>query len=113
ITAISAAHHPMSSDFEMTANNPYRLDFYLDPLEPPQELRPEFVATLQRDGFTLIQGFVVSDEAGTPLPGVRVSSSPGGAETHTDGRGFFRFYVAVQAGEEMEKSPANLVFHKP
>ncbi|MSU59917.1 MAG: hypothetical protein EXS35_17410 [Pedosphaera sp.] len=84
LTVTAANHEPMSGVFEMTADNPFTLDFKLDPLELPEELRPEAVAAAQREGFTLIQGFVAEDESGEPLTGVRVSSSPGDDEAFTD-----------------------------
>ena len=103
LTVSAAKYQPMSGAVEVTTNFSFTLDFKLDPLELPEELRPEFVAAAQREGFTLIQGFVVADDFGEPLAEVRVNSTPGGEATMTDARGFFRFYVPVDA--------ATLTFH--
>ena len=54
LTVVSAAHRPMYGDFEMTSENLYNLDFYLDPLEEPIETRPATLKTMQQDGLTLI-----------------------------------------------------------
>jgi hypothetical protein len=113
LRAVSRTHRPLAGEFEVNAVNPYRLDFYLDPIAEPVEVRPETVQNLQRDGATLIQGFVVDDAAGGPLAGVQVASRPSGAVAHTDARGFFRFYVPVQSDTEAEQSPASLTFEKP
>ncbi len=112
LKVFSVAHNPMSGDVEVTSENAHNLDFYLDPLEAPEEVRPESVKTLQLDGFALIQGFVVDDAEGMPLAGVKVTSLPSGAQTRTDVRGFFRFYAPVQSDAETEQIPANLVFEK-
>ena len=102
----------MSGDLEVTEGSPYALDFYLDPLETPVELRPETFAALHHDDATLIQGFVVDADAGEPLADVRVASFPSGAATRTDARGFFRFYVPVQSDTVTNQTSASLVFEK-
>ncbi len=112
LTAVSAKHLPMTGEFEMSPDNPYQLDFYLDPVEEPEELRSEVIATLLRDDATLIQGFIADENTGGPLAGVRVSSFPSGANAETDGRGFFRFHVPVQSDTEATQVPAGLIFEK-
>jgi len=113
LTAASPNHRPISGDLDVNAENPYRLDFYFDAIEEPVEVRPETVRLLQRDGATLIQGFVVDDAAGEPLAGVSVESFPSGVVTQTDARGFFRFYVPVNSDAEARQTPAKLTFVKP
>jgi hypothetical protein len=105
LTASAANHEPMSGAVEVTTNFPFTLDFKLDPSALPDELRPESVAAARRDGYTLIQGFVAADESGEALADVRVNASPGGESAVTDARGFFRFYIPVDA--------ASLTFHRP
>lgn len=112
LTAVTPAHKPMSGEFDAEAVGALRLDFYLDPVVEPEEIRPETVRALHKDGATLIQGFVVDDASGELLPGVRVHSAPSGVSTETDARGFFRFYVPVQDEKEAALAPANLVFEK-
>ena len=112
LLAISPNHKPMSGVVEADENQPYVLQFLLDPLQEPRELQPDYIASLQRDDATLIQGFVVDDETRESLSGVRVTSAPSGAQAQTDGRGFFQFYIPVQSDTEAAIAPANLVFEK-
>ena len=112
LSVSSSKYAPMSAQVDVTTTNASELDFYLDPLETPEQLRPDVVTALHREGATLMQGFVVDDDSREPLAGVHVSSLPSGAETETDARGFFRFYVPVQTRSEASNSPACLVFEK-
>ena len=112
LLAASHNHQPMSADLDASENQPYILQFLLDPLEAPRELQPDYIASLQRDDATLIQGFVVDEDTREPLSGVQVSSAPGGAQAQTDARGFFQFYVPVQSDAEAQAAPANLVFER-
>lgn len=110
VQAVSLKHQPMSADLDAEANQAQVIQFQMDPLEEPREMHPDYVVSLHREDATLIQGFVVDEETREPLPGVRVSSAPSGVETHTDGRGFFQFYVPLQGEAEAAAAPANLVF---
>jgi hypothetical protein len=83
ITAVASGYQPMSGEVEVLANPPFTIQFLLDPLVPPPELQPEYVASLRREDSTVFLGFVVDDESGEPLGGVRVSSTPSGAVTLT------------------------------
>jgi hypothetical protein len=70
------------------------LNVVLRPLmEPPQTTLAE-IERHRRPGTTLIQGFV-SDEAGQPLPDVRVAVN-GSDEVYTDGNGFFQTWIRVE-----------------
>ena len=101
LTVASANHFPLSAEFEMTPGNPYNVVFHLDPVELPEALRSEVIATLHREGEMLLQGFVADADSGQPLAQVRVWSWPSGRETQTDATGFFRFYIpAVNEGAE-------------
>ena len=80
LLAVSAKHKPMSGAVAVDDNQPYVLQFLLDPLEEPRELQPTYLASLQRDDATLIQGFVADADTREPLSGVRVSSAPSGAQ---------------------------------
>lgn len=112
VLAVSPKHQPMSADLDAEANQSRIIQFQLDPLEEPREMQPDYVVSLHREDATLIQGFVVDDETREPLPGVRVSSAPSGVQAHTDGRGFFQFYIPVQSEAEAAAAPASLVFEK-
>jgi hypothetical protein len=107
LLAVSPRHKPMSAELDASENQSYILQFMLDPLEEPRELQPDYLAGLQRDDATLIQGFVVYDDTAEPLDGVQVSSAPSGVQAQTDGRGFFQLYVPVQNEAETQAAPAN------
>ena len=112
ITAVSPRHRPMSEALEVRENNPYQIHILLDPLELPRELQREDIVARHRDGATLIQGFIVDDDSGEPLRGVRVKSLPSRTETTSDARGFFQLHVPVQSEAEQETAPASLIFEK-
>lgn len=112
ISVNSPAYKPMSGEFEMTADNPYRIEFHLDPVVEPAEIQPARVATLHRDGETIFLGYVADDESGGPLENVLVRSEPSGAQTRTDARGYFEIYVPVQTLAEAKTSPARLIFSR-
>jgi hypothetical protein len=113
ITAATPGYRPVWGDFEMSESSPHQVTFVLDPVEQPQELRSEYMEPLRRNGLMLVAGFVVDDESGALLEGVRVRAGPSGLETETDGRGFFQFYVPAQSVAERESTVASLVFEKP
>lgn len=111
ISANVSGYQPVATVVDTTTLAGFNLEFKLDPLKQPKELQPERVQALQREGFTLLQGFLVDDVFGTPLAAVSVSSLPSGAKTWTDARGFFRFYVPVP-DEDIAGEAASLVFRK-
>jgi hypothetical protein len=113
LTASAPGYKPMTGEFEMTTNNPYHIDFYLDPFVEPREVQPDYVASLHRPEETVFVGFVVDDDSGAPLEKVLVHSEPSAAEARTDARGFFQIHVPVQTLLEAINSPAKLVFDKP
>jgi hypothetical protein len=102
ISANSSGYRPLNGQVQVRDDFPYKLRFLLDPIEKPLELQRENVAARQRDDATLYQGFIVSDDTGAPLRGVRVRSEPSGVETSTDDRGFYQLYVPL-------RSPASLI----
>ena len=70
---------------------------WVDPLQPPPELRPDVIAAQWRDGFMFVHGHVTGRETGLPLEAARVDA--GGVSTTTDGRGYFAMHVP--AGREV------------
>jgi len=106
IGASLSSHRSISGEVEVRENFPYKLRFLLDPLEKPLELQPDNIASRHRDDATLFQGFIVADETGHPLRGVRVKSTPSGVGAVTDERGYYELYVPLQ-------SPAILVVETP
>ena len=112
ITVSSPDHQPISGEFEMTADNAYNLDFYLDPLLEPREVQAGYLASLHRAEETVFVGFVVDDDSGAPLENVSVRAEPSGRQAQTDARGYFQIYVPVQTLAEGTTSPAKLIFNK-
>lgn len=106
ITAGLPTHNSVSGDLNVRDKFPYKIRFLLDPVEKPLELQADNIASRHRDDATLVQGFVVSDDTGEPLRAARVTSSPSGVETRTDGRGFYELYIPL-------KGPAHLLVEKP
>ncbi len=109
LRAMAEGYRPVAGEFQLEADNPYRLQFLLDPVEEPAELHPDVIAGLVREGATLIQGFIVDEDSGAPLAGVVVKSWPSGVAAASDRRGFFRLHVPVpaagqEAGLEFEKA---------
>jgi Putative Ig domain/Stage II sporulation protein len=107
----SPDYEAMSATVALDGGNT-KLRFLLDPIHPPEELKSERINELHRSGQTLLLGFIVDDETGEPLNGVRVVSTPSGKSTRSDARGFFEFYVPAQTEGQMEQSPASLLFRK-
>lgn len=105
VSASIPSYHPLSGEVQVRENFPYKVRFLLDPIEKPRELQADNIAARHRDDATLFQGFVVSDETGRPLRGVRIKSTPSGVSAVTDERGFYEIYVPLQA-------PASLVVDK-
>lgn len=96
ITVSPPGYKPMTGDFEMTENNPYHLDIYLDPLVEPREVQQDYVAALHRPDETVFVGLVVDDDSGAPLENVLVRTEPGVRKTRSDARGHFQIYVPVK-----------------
>lgn len=105
ISASLRSHHSVSGDVQIRENFPYRVHFLLDPLEKPRELQPDYIEARRRDDATLFQGFVVSDESGKPVGGVRIKSTPSGVTATTDDRGYYELHIPLS-------SAANLVIEQ-
>lgn len=112
ISARADGYQPMSGEFEVLADNPYQLEFQLDPLITPREIQPEYVTTLHRWNETVFVGYVSDDKSGEPLADALVRTDPSGRETRTDERGYFQIYVPVQTRAEATNAPARLAFSK-
>jgi hypothetical protein len=65
----------------------------------PRELRPELINPKLRDGFTLIHGYMVDEETGQPLEGVRVRARKAGLEGRTNNRGYHAFSIPTPPTE--------------
>ena len=109
---------PLSSTESETAfTSPRVIRVWLDPEEPAPELRPDLIKSLHRPDATVIVGFVVDDESGTPLPDVQVvvrtdagESSPPPIEVQTNPRGFFQITVPCRPEAEVPIGSGTLTF---
>ena len=96
VTVRSAGFQDISSRVAVEANSTWRVEFFLDPVEMPLELRNETIDAQRRQDATLLIGFVVDRENGLPLQNVAVQI-PGNVDVRTDARGFFRTYLSVSS----------------
>src|SRR5262249_13062305 len=62
---------------------------WLDPSEPPVELRAESLSALVQPGRAVVHGHVVDATSGRPVEGARVLLERAGLESRTDERGYF------------------------
>ncbi len=103
MTVDAPGYQPATGVFELNGAELQRLRFVLDPVEPPTELKSAEIAHAVRKDAMLIQGFIADGATGGPLPGARIISSRGVAAT-ADERGFFRLFVPVTPGAELDYS---------
>ncbi len=82
-------YHSMTTNLTVDNNSPHIINIYLDPLETPPELNPEFIMSLHRPDATVIIGFVVDDNTGMPIADVQVGEHGNNAGPKTNNRGFF------------------------
>jgi len=112
LTATATGYRPLSGEVE-AGESPFRIEYHLDPLELPIELRPQTLTALHRENETVFVGFIADAESGRPLAGVRVQAEPSGREARSDARGFFLIYVPVQTRADAMASAARLSFSAP
>ena len=85
----AAGYHSMAANFTVNNKSPRIINVYLDPLETPTELNPEFIASLHRPDATVIIGFVVDDNTGMPIADVQIGENGGNSCPKTNDSGFF------------------------
>lgn len=104
---------PRSGEVDLSGSDGYRINFFLDPVETPREISPEYLMTLHRVNETVFVGYVVDEESGEPISGALVRSEPSGQQARTDARGYFQIHVPVQTLVEAQSSAAQLSFSSP
>jgi Stage II sporulation protein/Putative Ig domain len=116
----SLDHRTAVAAFTGNAAGPSVIRIWLDPVEPPPELRAEQIRSLHRPDGMVIVGLIVDEASAEPLAGVRVSCNPAPQEltnstvaTWTDARGMFRMLVPLTGGIPPEEGTATLVFACP
>jgi len=98
-------YRPLKTHFEVDPQTPLAVTVWLDPLEPPEELRPEVVAAKLIPGYTMLHGHVANAQVGRPLAGVRIRLENAGVEAQTDERGYFLLYSLTPSVNPTEELP--------
>jgi hypothetical protein len=88
LEVVARGYRPLKTHFEVDPQTPLAITVWLDPLEPPEELRPEVVAAKLIPGYTMLHGHVADAQVGRPLAGVRIRLENAGVEAQTDERGY-------------------------
>jgi hypothetical protein len=94
-TVKATGYWPMVINLNVDDKSPSQIEIHVDPVEPPLEVRPEFIRPLHRPDSTVIVGFIVDDDSGQPIPDVRVSWVGGNGSSKTDERGFFILHIPL------------------
>ncbi|MDL1951666.1 carboxypeptidase-like regulatory domain-containing protein, partial [Acidobacteria bacterium ACD] len=95
VAVTARGYRPLSTRLRAGAGAPRAVTFWLDPDEPPAELRPEAVRARTGPGLLLLHGHVADGGSLLPLPGVRVSLARAGLSAVTDERGYFAIRVSL------------------
>jgi hypothetical protein len=89
VDAWAAGYRPLRTRFEMSEDATLSAVLWLDPSEPPEELRADALSALLQPGRAVVHGHVVDVGSGRPVPGARVRLERAGLEASTDERGYF------------------------
>jgi hypothetical protein len=89
VEARATGYRPLRARFDLSAEATLSTVLWLDPTEPPAELRPESLRGLVRPGRAVIRGHVVDVQSGRPVRGAHVRLERAGLEADTDQRGYF------------------------
>jgi hypothetical protein len=98
-------YRPLKTHFQIDPQTPLAVTVWLDPTEPPEELRPEEVATKLRPGYTMLHGHLADAQSGRPLAGARIRLENAGVEAQADERGYFLLYAVAPSVKETEEPP--------
>jgi hypothetical protein len=93
--------------FEPDVQSVKDVTVWVDPLEPPNELRPEVVASKIRSGHALLHGHVFDGETGQPIKGAQVYLECAGVESLTNDRGYFLLYAPVPSINPTAELPSS------
>jgi hypothetical protein len=89
VEARATGYRPLRARFDLSAETTLSTVLWLDPAEPPVELRAENVRALARPGHALVHGHVADVQSGRPVRGAHVRLERAGLEADTDARGYF------------------------
>ena len=80
----AAGHKSLRTHFEPDVRSVTNVTLWADPLEPPDELRPEVIESEIRPGKALLHGHVLDSETGLPLKNARVCLERTRVKAQTD-----------------------------
>jgi hypothetical protein len=103
----AANHKSLLTHFEPDLQSVKNVTLWVDPLEPPDELRPEIIASKLRPGQALLHGHVVDSETGLPIKGALVRLQQAGVKSETDARGYFLLYGPVTPVNPIDELPGS------
>lgn len=94
LTAKAPSHRPLAT--RLTASDVYTLPvtMWLDPIDTPFELTPEYLSSRMRMDAHFFHGHVTDGE-GRAVRGARVESLDGDLLARTDSKGYFAYHVAA------------------
>jgi hypothetical protein len=104
VTVSAERYTDMESEFTPETGT-LPVTFLLDPLQEPEELRPEVVNAKLDPEKALIHGHVVDNESGMPVAGATVRLRQQRHTTTTDERGYFSLLAAAAPYDTPEEAP--------
>ena len=91
----AVGYRNLATHFESDSDSVKDVTIWIDPLEPPNELRPEVVSSKIRSGQALLHGHVFDSTTRQPVSGAHVYLECAGVEAETNDRGYFLLYAPV------------------
>jgi hypothetical protein len=90
---VTAGYFVFSSVFYAEENKNSEHKIFLDPVKKNSNLESNIIQTKHKAGYTLLLGYVSSENSGKPLSGVEVSSSLTNTVTYSDINGYYELYI--------------------
>jgi hypothetical protein len=100
-------HKSLRTHFEPDFQSVKNVTIWVDPLAPPDELRPEVIMSKIRPGQALLHGHVLDSETGLPIKGARVRLERAAVRSQTNARGYFLLYGPVPRINPAEEMPSS------
>ena len=98
-------YQSLKTHFEVQPETTLDVTVWVDPKEPPEELRPEVIKSKLRPGYVMLHGHILDAMTGSPLQGVTVHLEQSAREAQTDDRGYFLFYAPAPVINPIEELP--------
>ena len=107
-------YKPLQTSFGNESLAQLNFTFWLDPNEPPAELKAETVRANIKVGFAFLHGHVFDVDTGQPLSGVQVQLKRTDKVARTNDRGYFSMSAPAAVPNANANPPSdNLVAEKP